>query len=110
MSVLWRRYPLHTAHCTLHTAKSTLQAHTAHCTLHTAHSQSTLQVYPAVIDRLALLHIFRDDYHGGCFEGNQCSSILASIQFLQIPEEQKPFEDALIALRDLNIMAAKVLG
>ena len=63
-----------------------------------------------MIDRLALLHIFRDDYHGGCFEGNQCSSILASIQFLQIPEEHKPFEDALTALRDLNIMAAKVLG
>ena len=35
------------------------------CKLHPL--QSTLQVYPAVIDRLALLHIIRSEYHGGCF-------------------------------------------
>ena len=68
-----------------------------------------MQVYPAVIDRLALLHIIRSEYHGGCFQGKQCSKILDNIEFLQIPEEKKPFKDAFIALRDLNHMAAKVL-
>jgi hypothetical protein len=65
-------------------------------------------VYPAVTERLALLHIHQSEYHGGSYEGNQCSRILANIEFLQIPEEHKPFKDALIALKHLNDMASKV--
>lgn len=68
------------------------------------------EVYPGVDEKLALMHLVLSAYHGGSYEGNECSKILNNIDKLCIPEDHKPFMDALTALRDLNIMACKVMA
>ena len=66
------------------------------------------EVYPGLNDRLAALHLQLSEYHGGCYQGKQCTTILKNIEALEIPDEHEPFKTALVALRDLNEMAAKV--
>jgi hypothetical protein len=57
---------------------------------------------------LASLNITESDYHGGAYEGKQCTQILKKIELVNIPPEHKPFEVAFLALRDLEYMASKV--
>ena len=57
---------------------------------------------------LASLNITESDYHGGAYDGKQCTQILKKIELMNIPPEHKPFEVAFLALRDLEYMASKV--
>ena len=63
-------------------------------------------LWPELQDYLDNLHVELDDYHGGAFEGNECKKILKNISNLHIPCEFEDFKEALMALRDLDLMAS----
>ena len=63
-------------------------------------------IWPELKDHLGKLNVVLDDYHGGAFEGNECKKILKNIHNLHIPSEFNDFEDALKALRELDLMAS----
>ena len=65
-------------------------------------------VYAEVQDRLDEMGLVKENYHGGQYEGRQCSIILRHLEKLQIPEQHLPYLIALQALGNLNDMVSQV--
>ena len=61
------------------------------------------KVFPSLDDWPKSLYIIKEDYHGQCFEGNECSRLLEHLDMLQnmLPEELQPFYDCFVAFRDV---------
>jgi len=58
--------------------------------------------YPTLDDWPKALFIIKEEYHGQCFEGNECSKLLKNLDMLcnMLPEELQPFHDCFVALQD----------
>ena len=60
------------------------------------------KLFPSLDEWPKALFITTEEYHGQCFEGNECSKLLQNLHILQsmLPEELQPFHECFLALRD----------
>lgn len=60
------------------------------------------KLHPTLDDWPKALFIMKEQYHGQCFEGNECSRLLKNLDMLQnmLPEELQPFHDCFMALQE----------
>jgi len=58
-----------------------------------------------VLEFEGMMHLYLEDYHGGCYEGNQCSKILRNADKLKemLPEKFKEFAVCLKTLHEVDV-------